>query len=100
MTAASPLARYGAMWRARVASGSATIQLHHLPGHDLAARLIELTGDAPVDLDAPIEGVVTAWTSAPGRRVGATADLAPEWIDAVRDAEVPGAFACHNAELR
>jgi O-antigen biosynthesis protein WbqV len=32
---AKPLARYGAMWRARVASGSATAaELHHVPGHD------------------------------------------------------------------
>jgi predicted transcriptional regulator len=32
---AQPLARYGAMWRARFASGSATTQLHHALGHDL-----------------------------------------------------------------
>jgi hypothetical protein len=35
MTTAAPLARYGAMWTARDASGSATArQLHHVPGHD------------------------------------------------------------------
>jgi hypothetical protein len=64
-----------------------------------AARLIELTGDAPVDLDAPIEGVVTAWASAPGRRVGATVDLEPEWIEAVRDARAPAEFASVDAAL-
>jgi cytochrome c5 len=32
MTAAQPLARYGAMWKARVASGCATLKLHHLQG--------------------------------------------------------------------
>jgi hypothetical protein len=37
MTTAAPLARYGAMWKARVASGSATaLQLHHVRGHDPA----------------------------------------------------------------
>jgi hypothetical protein len=35
MTAAQPLARYGAMWKARVASGFASLELHHLQGHDL-----------------------------------------------------------------
>jgi hypothetical protein len=35
---ADPLARYGAMWRARFASGSATTQLHHHQGHDRLAR--------------------------------------------------------------
>ncbi|MGB6325756.1 MAG: hypothetical protein WBG11_08265 [Methylocella sp.] len=36
MTAAAPLARYGAMAReARVASGSATTELHHALGRDL-----------------------------------------------------------------
>jgi hypothetical protein len=39
MTAAAPLARYGAMWKARVASGSATTELHHHQGHDLAVIL-------------------------------------------------------------
>jgi hypothetical protein len=34
MTTAKPLARYGAMWRARVATGSATTELHHAAGHD------------------------------------------------------------------
>ena len=34
MTTAEPLARYGAMWKARVASGSATVELHHLLGQD------------------------------------------------------------------
>jgi hypothetical protein len=34
MTAAQPLARYGAMWKARVASGSATLELHYFLGHD------------------------------------------------------------------
>ena len=34
MTTAAPLARYGTMSKARVASGSATTQLHHLLGHD------------------------------------------------------------------
>ena len=34
------------------------------------------------------------------RRVGATADLAPEWIEAVRDAEVPAEFASLDADLR
>jgi hypothetical protein len=34
MTTAAPLARYGAMWKARVASGSATTELHHVQGHD------------------------------------------------------------------
>jgi hypothetical protein len=40
---AEPLARYGAMWRARVASGSATIQLHHVPGHDPPEPRLSLT---------------------------------------------------------
>jgi len=36
MTTATPLARYGAMLKARVASGSAAAgQLHHAWGHDL-----------------------------------------------------------------
>jgi hypothetical protein len=35
MTTAAPLARYGAMWKARVASGFAAAgELHHAPGHD------------------------------------------------------------------
>ena len=35
MTTAAPLARYGAMWKARVARGSATVQqLHQHQGHD------------------------------------------------------------------
>jgi hypothetical protein len=35
MTTAKPLARYGTMGKARVASGFATTgELHHLPGHD------------------------------------------------------------------
>jgi len=34
---AEPLARYGAMGRARIASGSATTQLHHALGHDRTA---------------------------------------------------------------
>ncbi len=35
MTTAAPLARYGAIWKARVASGSATVQqLQHHQGHD------------------------------------------------------------------
>jgi hypothetical protein len=38
MTTATPLARYGAMWKARVASGYATpADLHHVQGHDLLA---------------------------------------------------------------
>jgi hypothetical protein len=40
MTTAAPLARYGAMWRARVASGSATAELHHHLGHDPARRAL------------------------------------------------------------
>lgn len=37
MTTATPLARYGAMRKARVASGYATAgELHHVRGHDLA----------------------------------------------------------------
>ena len=39
MTAAAPLARYGAMATARIASGSATTELHHAPGHDPDRRL-------------------------------------------------------------
>lgn len=35
MTTAAPLARYGAMGKARVASGSANVELHHHWGHDL-----------------------------------------------------------------
>ena len=39
MTTATPLARYGAMLKARVASGSAAAgQLHHAWGHDRACR--------------------------------------------------------------
>lgn len=34
------------------------------------------------------------------RRVGASIDLAPEWIEAVRDAEVPAEFASLDADLR
>ena len=41
MTAAQPLARYGAMGKARVASGCATLELHHLQGHDHKALFID-----------------------------------------------------------
>ena len=34
MTAAQPLARYGARGKARVTSGYATLELHHVQGHD------------------------------------------------------------------
>ncbi len=34
MTVAQPLARYGAMWKARVAGGFASLELHHVQGHD------------------------------------------------------------------
>jgi hypothetical protein len=39
------------MWRARVASGSATIQLHHVPGHDPGLPLVVTRASVPCAAD-------------------------------------------------
>ena len=66
MTAAAPLARYGAMWRARVASGSATAELHHHLGHDPSV----CDGVGQRELVAPAEIDVTPGNGREARDIG------------------------------